>query len=83
MEQERRVAWRLSLVAGELVLGVVRRVFHALPASAQRRVESRFFGSVFQATRVTNDAYGWRPDVPGGGEPPPGYNLPSSGTERR
>ena len=76
MDPEKRPTYRIGLLAGELILGISRRVYRVLPAAARTGLESRFFGTVFQTTRVTNDAYGWRPDAPGGGEPPPGYQLP-------
>lgn len=59
------------MLVGGLVVGGGRAVFRVLPARIQKGLEDRFFGAVFQVTRVTNDAYGWRPDTPGGGEPPP------------
>lgn len=57
-------------VAG-VVLGVGRAAVRALPARARKALEDRFFYAVFQTTRVTNDAYGWRPPPPGGDSAPP------------
>lgn len=78
MEERRTPAGRAGLVAGELLLGVGRLAWRALPEAARRRLEQRFFGAVFQVTRVTNDAYGWRPEderpgaAPGEGAEKPG-----------
>lgn len=49
------------------LLAVGRAVGRALPPRLRQRVEDRFFFAVFQVTRVTNDAYGWRP--PPAGDP--------------
>ena len=76
MSEEQSLSHRIALLTGDVVIGVGRRVYHAMPARVQRGLESRFFGAVFQVTRVTNDAYGWRPDTPAGGEPPPGGKGP-------
>lgn len=75
MSDEQSLGHRAALLAGDLVIGCARRVYHAMPPRLQREVETRFFGAVFQVTRVTNDAYGWRPDTPPGGEPPPGVKI--------
>lgn len=50
-----------SLRLSRIVMGIGRGIGRILPATVRRRVENRLFYSVFQATRVTNDAYGWRP----------------------
>ena len=50
----------MGLARATLALG--RGVGRLLPDSLRRRLEDRVFFSVFQVTRVTNDAYGWRPE---------------------
>ena len=65
------VRHRLGLLSGRVIFGAGRRLLAVLPTRAVRALENRLFYSVFQVTRVTNDAYGWRPDTPGGGTPPP------------
>lgn len=55
---------RVGRVAG-LALALGRAVGRVLPAPARRALDQRFFGAVFQVTRVTNDAYGWRPPPAG------------------
>lgn len=71
-EPDKGVGHRVALLAGDVILGAGQVVYRALPKRVQKSLETRFFGAVFQVTRVTNDAYGWRPDTPPGGEPPPG-----------
>lgn len=68
MGNEKKPGYRLSLAAGELVIGVAERVWRRLPERARAGLEARFFGAVFQVTRVTNDNYGYRPDEPGSGQ---------------
>ena len=51
-------------------MGGGKAVYRALPKRVQKALEDRFFGAVFNVTRVTNDAYGWRPDMPEEGVPP-------------
>lgn len=55
-----------SVAIATLVLGLGRGLGRLVPRPLLRRVEGRVFGAVFHLTRVTNDAYGWRPDAPGG-----------------
>lgn len=43
------------------VLGLVARL---VPAGLRKRLSDRVFYAVFHSTRVTNDAYGWRPPDP-------------------
>jgi hypothetical protein len=69
------VRHRLGLLSGRLIFGAGRRLMAVLPMGAVRALENRLFYSVFQVTRVTNDAYGWRPDTPGGGTPPPSAKM--------
>ena len=57
----------------EAAIGAVRLVARVIPAGVKRRVDDGVFHYIFQKTRVENDAYGWRPDTPGGGSPPPEY----------
>lgn len=54
----------------KLGLGAARAALRLLPARVVKALEDRFFYAVFQSTRVTNDAYGWRPPPPPGDEPP-------------
>ncbi len=61
-------AFRVS----RLVMGAARAGYRAMPDGLRGTVEDRFFYAVFNVTRVTNDNYGWRPDEPGGDEPPEG-----------
>lgn len=70
-EEPRSAVYRASLLLGRVVVGGGRLVLGALPARARKAIDDRFFGAVFNVTRVTNDAYGWRPDTPPGGAPPP------------
>lgn len=41
----------------------LRALGRLVPARLRRAVVDRFFYAVFHTTRVTNDAYGWRPDA--------------------
>ena len=50
----------MGLARPTLVLG--RGLGRLLPPPLRRQLEDRVFFSVFQVTRVTNDAYGWRPE---------------------
>ena len=50
-----------SLRLARLVIGLGKRVGRMLPSPVRERLENRVFFSVFQVTRVTNDAYGWKP----------------------
>lgn len=54
----------------KLGLGAARAALALLPRRVVKALEDRFFYAVFQSTRVTNDAYGWRPPTPPGAEPP-------------
>ena len=47
--------------AARVLLGLGRRAFALLSPAARREVEDRVFRAVFHGTRITNDAYGWRP----------------------
>ncbi len=60
--------WALRLA--ELVVRTGRAIASRTPTRVRERLEDRLFYVIFQRTRVENDAYGWRPDVPGGGAPP-------------
>lgn len=60
-----------ALVVAEVAVGAARLVARLVPARVKKRVEDGIFHYIFQKTRVENDAYGWRPDTPPGGEPPP------------
>jgi hypothetical protein len=54
------------------LLGAGKLAFKVLPRDMRKGAEDRFFSAVFQLTRVTNDAYGWRPPAPGASEPQDG-----------
>ena len=49
---------RLSMAIGGVVLGLGRRIRPMIPSKLARAIDDRFFGAVFQVTRVTNDNYG-------------------------
>jgi len=49
---------RLGLAAGNLLVGLGRMLRPLVPKQLARAVDDRFFGAVFQVTRVTNDNYG-------------------------
>lgn len=51
-------------LAARLLIGGGRRAAAVLPARVLRRAEDRLFYAIFHVTRVTNDAYGWRPPAP-------------------
>lgn len=61
-------SYRVALAVGEVVLRAGRAAWQVLPARARDRLEHRFFGAIFQVTRVTNDDYGFRPDDPRSGQ---------------
>ncbi|NOY25796.1 MAG: hypothetical protein GXP62_07965 [Oligoflexia bacterium] len=50
-----------TTVLGTAVLAVGRAGAAILPPRLRKKLEDRFFFAVFNLTRVTNDAYGWRP----------------------
>ena len=52
----------LRETASRGLMGMGKLAFKVLPRGIRKDVEDRFFSAVFQMTRVTNDAYGWRPD---------------------
>jgi len=43
---------------GQVLMGIGRRVRPLVPVAVRRWMEHRFFGAVFEVTRVTNDHYG-------------------------
>ncbi len=43
-----------------MVVGGLRAVVRALPSAWRKGLDDRIFGAIFQVTRVTNDAYGWK-----------------------
>ena len=47
----------VSLVVGEALFGLGRILKPLVPERIARAVDDRFFGAVFQVTRVTNDNY--------------------------
>lgn len=58
-----RARWTLRVA--EAAVAVARRAMGALPPRIVRDVQHRVLYSIFQKTRVENDAYGWRPPPPG------------------
>ena len=48
---------RAGLFVGKALLGLGRVVKPLVPSSIRKAVDDRFFGAVFQVTRVTNDNY--------------------------
>lgn len=51
-----------------IVVGTARAVVRRLPTRLKKALDDRLFGAIFQVTRVTNDAYGWRPPKAGEAE---------------
>ena len=47
----------LTMAAGRALLGVAALVKPLVPVRLRRDLDDRFFGAVFQVTRVTNDNY--------------------------
>ena len=47
----------LGMAAGRLVLGAAAIIKPMVPKKLRRAMDDRFFGAVFQVTRVTNDNY--------------------------
>jgi hypothetical protein len=67
------VAVKAHLLLADALVVTARAVGRVLPKRVMKGIEDRVFYAIFQRTRVENDAYGWRPDVPpGGGSPPKG-----------
>lgn len=56
-----------GLRAADLALRLARGLVRVLPPRVRKSLDDRFFGAVFQVTRVTNDAYGHKPPPPGNG----------------
>ena len=56
-----------------VVVRVAKAVVNRLPNRWKKALDDRIFGAIFQVTRVTNDAYGWKP-------PPPDTDAPSPPT---
>ena len=55
---------RESTVAGRLMGKTVRigvGLLGFVPTRLKKKADDSLFSTVFQVTRVTNDAYGWRP----------------------
>ncbi len=46
------------MAIGGALAGIGRLVRPVIPTKLARAVDDRFFGAVFQVTRVTNDNYG-------------------------
>lgn len=63
------------LAAADVLVKVARGVWRRVPGGVRKQVEDRVFYAIFQSTRVTNDAYGWRPAAPE--PPPPAGHVPS------
>lgn len=47
----------LGMAAGKLVLSAASVIKPIVPKRLRRALDDRFFGAVFQVTRVTNDNY--------------------------
>ncbi len=58
------------LAAAGLVVKVARVIWKQVPQRLRKQLEDRVYYAIYQTTRVTNDAYGWRPPPPP--DPPPG-----------
>ena len=54
--------WRRPLAG--MVVACGRGVARILPTRVRKALDDRIFYVVFNLTRVTNDAYGWRPAEP-------------------
>ena len=53
--------------AGRIARGLIkvaRAGSRVLPDRLKKHLEDRVFYAIFNLTRVTNDAYGWRPPEP-------------------
>jgi hypothetical protein len=50
---------RAAMAFGQVVIGLGRVVRPLIPDRLAATIEDRFFGAVFQVTRVTNDNYGY------------------------
>lgn len=48
-----------AMALGQVILGVGRTLRPLVPKRLATVIEDRFFGAVFQVTRVTNDNYGY------------------------
>jgi CRISPR/Cas system type I-B associated protein Csh2 (Cas7 group RAMP superfamily) len=53
-----------GMAVGRLIVGMGRRVKPLVPMAARRWMDQRLFGAIFQATRVTNDNYGYGVQAP-------------------
>ena len=49
---------RFGMAIGNVVVGLGRMIRPIVPKKIVKAVDDRFFGAVFQVTRVTNDNYG-------------------------
>lgn len=58
---------RASRWVSSVTIGLGRRAVELLPGRVRKALDDRFFYAVFNVTRVTNDAYGWRPAQDSGG----------------
>jgi len=47
-----------GMVLGKMLVGIGRRVKPLVPEQTRKWIDDRFFGAIFQVTRVTNDNYG-------------------------
>lgn len=54
----------IETIAGAVV-GGTRALIKRLPKKVKKKIEDRVFYAIYQMTRVTNDAYGWRPPAEG------------------
>ena len=59
MDESTPKTWQRKL--SRVVFRLGRSVGTRLPRIVSRNFENRVFYAIFNVTRVTNDAYGWRP----------------------
>ena len=52
---------RGAMMVGRALIGGLKAAGRLLPSRLRRRIEDRVFYGIFNATRVMNDNYGWRP----------------------
>ena len=55
-----------GMTVGKMLLSLGRRVKPLVPDKTRRWIDDRFFGAIFQVTRVTNDNYGDGPAAESG-----------------
>ena len=53
---------RLFQQVENMLVGLIKGAARLVPKRLRRVIENRVFYAIFNSSRVTNDAYGWRPD---------------------